>query len=244
MKERPQITAAEMLSRLETAAWTRELGPEMLEPLARYIELLAAANRRFNLTAIRDAAGMEQLHLRDSLTLLPVVDRAPSGPLLDVGSGAGLPGLPLAIARPDRQVCLLESMARRADYLRETAAALGLGNIRVLTARAEEAARDPAWREHFALVTARAVAPLGTLVELCVPYLKRDGLFVAMKSDDPEELAAADPALEALRVELLERHDYDIPGAGKPRCLLVFRRTGSLPQRFPRPLAQIRRGPP
>ncbi|MDI9498541.1 MAG: 16S rRNA (guanine(527)-N(7))-methyltransferase RsmG [Bacillota bacterium] len=246
MKERPLIPAADMLARLEAAAWTRGLGlaPETLAQLARYVELLAAANRRFNLTAIRDAAGMEQLHLCDSLMLLPFVDRAPAGPLLDVGSGAGLPGLPLAIARPGRRICLLESMTRRADFLRGTAADLGLGNIRVIAARAEEAAHDPGLRERFALVTARAVAPLGTLVELCVPYLQPDGIFVAMKSADPDELAAAERAIQALRVRLAERQDYEIPGAGKPRCLLVFRRTGSLPQRFPRPLAQIRRGPP
>ncbi len=246
MKERPLIPAAVMLARLEAASWTRrfELAPEMLEALAGYVELLSAAGRRFNLTAIRDADGMEQLHLRDSLMLLPLVDRSPAGPLLDVGSGAGLPGLPVAIARPEREVWLLESMLRRVGFLRETAAALGLENVRILAARAEEAAHEPDWRERFALVTARAVTSLGTLLELCVPYLQPDGIFVAMKSDDPEELAAAGRTMDVLRVRLVERHDYEIPGAGKRHCLLVFQRTGSLSPRFPRPFGQIRRGPP
>ena len=168
--------------------------------LHRYRDLLLEANATLNLTAVRDSVEIERRHIDESLAALRALESAgmlPGGAkVIDVGSGGGLPGIPLAIARPDLSVTLLEATGKKAAFLERAAKDLQLGNVRVLAARAEEAAHDPAEREAYDLATARAVAPLATLLELTLPFVRVGGALGAMKgSRAEEEIAAAGVAL-------------------------------------------------
>src|SRR3954465_11388362 len=167
--------------------------------LARYLDLLLDANQRMNLTRITDRAAAEVQHVGDALTLLPLL---PAGPhrLADVGSGGGVPGIPLAIARPDAQVVLVESTKKKAAFLASAVKALGLSNVTVSDARAEDAGQSAQFRETFDVATARAVATLDWLVEWCIPLVKpKTGKVLAMKGARvAEELPAAAKAIKLL----------------------------------------------
>jgi 16S rRNA (guanine527-N7)-methyltransferase len=168
--------------------------------LAAYAHRLAAAAAVMSLTTVRDPAGIERRHLGESLALARTLAAAavlPAGAaVIDVGSGGGLPGIPLAIARPDLHVALLEATAKKAAFLAETVTALGLDNVAVLAVRAEDAGRDPAHRERYDLAVARAVAPLPTLAELTLPLVRVGGHVAAVKgSRHAREIAAATAAI-------------------------------------------------
>ncbi|MGD9890540.1 MAG: 16S rRNA (guanine(527)-N(7))-methyltransferase RsmG [Dehalococcoidia bacterium] len=165
----------------------------------RFRDLLAQAP--FNVTSVRDPSDIEQRHIGESLALVRALAAAghlPSGArVIDVGSGGGLPGIPMAIARPDLAVVLLEATGKKADFLEDVAQRLHLRNVRVLAARAEEAAHQPDERERYDLATARAVAPLATLVELTLPFVRVGGALAALKgSRADEEIAAAAVAVQ------------------------------------------------
>jgi 16S rRNA (guanine527-N7)-methyltransferase len=162
------------------------LSPSQGEALERYLDLLLAANQRMNLTRITDREQARIQHIADAMTLLPHLPPAPHR-LADVGSGGGVPGIPLAIARPNADVTLIESVAKKAAFLEETAAALGLANITVWRGRAEE------WRgEPFDVVAVRAVAPMAKLLDWCRPLVAPGGKLLAMKGPKlAEELEAA-----------------------------------------------------
>ena len=167
-----------------------------VERLDRYAQLLLEKNQVMNLTAITEPEQVARLHMLDCAALLnvcPLEGRR----LLDVGTGAGFPGMVLKILVPSLDVTLLDSLNKRLDWLAETCGALGLHGVRTVHARAEEKSHDPAFREQFDAVTSRAVAELRTLCELCLPYVKVGGVFLAMKSVDSDgELSAAGPAME------------------------------------------------
>ena len=183
-----------------------DLSPEQRGQLARYLDRLLAANERFNLTRVRDRAEAEALHVGDALALLP---HLPVGAfeLCDVGSGGGVPGVPLAIARPDVRVTLVESVGKKADFLRETAEALGLANAEVARGRAESLAN-----RQFDVVTARAVASLGKLLVWCRPIVRRGGVLLAMKGPRlGEELEAAAGVIRSQRATITV-HPYELAG--------------------------------
>lgn len=214
-----------------------ELTAAQRSQLERFLQLLLDANTRFNLTALRDPGVAWQRHIVESLRLLPLLGEAES--LLDVGSGGGLPGMVLAIARPELAVTLLEASTKKARFLTEARDALGLGNVNVDCRRAEDAAApgEPL-REHFDLATARAVAALPVLLELTVPFLRVGGRVLAVKGERAhEELAAAAGALRALHVELekAERH----PSA---TVLLLVKRAAT-PELYPRRPGEPERKP-
>jgi 16S rRNA (guanine527-N7)-methyltransferase len=167
--------------------------------LLDYVALLAKWNRTYNLTAIRDPAAMVKQHLLDSLSVLPHLPLAEGGRLADAGSGAGLPGIPLAIARPAWQVVLAESNQKKAAFLRQCAIELGLGNVAVHEGRVE------AWRPQplFDLVISRAFAALEEFIAACRHLITPGGVLAAMKGTAPENRPAG-CALIALRVPLLE----------------------------------------
>jgi 16S rRNA (guanine527-N7)-methyltransferase len=176
--------------------------PEQTALLEQYLSLLLAQNQAFNLTAITDPAEARVKHLEDSLTLLPELADV-TGAVVDVGSGGGLPAIPLAIVRPDLEFTLLESTAKKARFLEQTARALKLGNVRVENDRAETFARGPS-REKFAVATSRACARLPVLLELCLPLLKVGGRKLAIKGEQAlQEVAEAQRALELLRGKLV-----------------------------------------
>jgi 16S rRNA (guanine527-N7)-methyltransferase len=177
-----------------------ELSEEEISRFGRYLALLAEANARMNLTAIRDADEAWVRHVFDSLTLLRVLAEAPAGAsIADIGSGGGAPGLLLAIALPASKVTLIEATGKKAAFLEETAAALGLSNVHVVNARAEDAGQDAQFREQFDVVTARAVGPMKVVAELTIPFAKPEGMVTLIKGAKAEdELAEARQALHRL----------------------------------------------
>jgi len=204
-----------------------------LELLSRYLDLLLQTNERMNLTRITDRVSAEVQHVGDALTLLPYI---PAGPLrlADVGSGGGVPGLPLAIARPDAEVLLLEATKKKATFLSQAAGELGLTNIRVSDLRAEDAGRDPNFRETFDVVCARAVGTLDWLAEWCLPLVKKGGRMLAMKGPRAaEELPLAEHAIRLLGGGSPDVHPADLPGS-RNHVIIQIRKTGKTPAAYPR----------
>jgi 16S rRNA (guanine527-N7)-methyltransferase len=189
------------------------LDARALERLGQYLDLLLRWNQAYNLTAVRDPDEMLDRHIADCLAIVP---HLPPGTLADLGSGAGLPGLVVAIAEPERPVFLVESNGKKARFLREVKRALGLSAVTVVEARAE--AKHPA--QPVAVVTARALAELAELVRLAASWLGGDGVLVAMKSKSAEhELAALPPSWALQRVV-----DLAVPGLAAERNLVLLRR--------------------
>jgi 16S rRNA (guanine527-N7)-methyltransferase len=159
---------------------TAGLPPGFLDAVERYVALLLGANQRINLTRLTEPDEVARLHLLDAVSALPLVD-ATEGLVVDLGSGGGVPAIPLALARPARHWTLVDSVRRKADALREMCERLGLRQVTVLGDRAETIGRDPAHRERYGLATARACAPLPVLAELALPLLRVGGSLVAWK---------------------------------------------------------------
>lgn len=209
------------------------LSPEQHARLTHYLDLLLDANaRRMNLTRITDRSAAEIFHVADALTLLPFL---PAGAfcLADVGSGGGVPGIPLAIARPDAQVVLIESTKKKAAFLRDAARELGLHNVQVADARAEEVARTDR-RESFDVVAARAVGQLAWLAEWCLPLARRGGKVLAMKGAKvADELPAAAQAIRLLGGGQPVVHPVALPGA-EHHVIVEIPKIASTDPRFPR----------
>ncbi len=221
--------------RTGAAALGRRLPPAALEAYRQHYALLRAHNARAGLTSITDPVEVAIKHYLDSLMVELVAPLAPGETLADLGPGAGFPGMVLAIAHPEAQVTLVESSAKRADFLRLAAEELGLGNVTVLGARAEEAGQDPGQRERFDLVTARAVAALPVLLEYGLPLVRVGGRFVAMKGPETEEeIGQAREALELLGGKLAAIHRLSLPRGLGERTLLLFEKIAPTPARYPR----------
>lgn len=225
------------LLREEAAAWGVALDEGQLARFARFLDLLAAEAGRFNLTAIRDPGEIVRKHFLDSLAGARLMEAESAFPrrLIDVGSGAGFPGLPLKIARPELEVTLVEKNRKKAAFLRRAVAALELAGVRVLAVRAEEAGRDPEHRERYEYAAARAVAEIKVLAEYCLPLVRPGGLFLAYKGPDVgDELARAGGALRALNGRVRETLEFALPAGGERRTLVVVVKTGPTPGRYPR----------
>lgn len=214
------------------------------EQLARYGELMLEKNQVMNLTAIRDEEGVARLHMLDSAALMTVADLSGKKTLIDVGTGAGLPGLPLKILNPDLDVTLLDSLNKRVDWLQETAAALSLQGIRAVHARAEELALEPGYRDSFDFAAARAVADLRLLCELCLPFVRVGGLFLAMKSvESGREIQDAASAAARLGGKIRGSADYDVPGTGITHRVVLVEKVSPTPKGYPRRWAKIKKSP-
>ncbi len=215
-----------------------ELTDAQLAQLDELASLLQEWNSRLNLTSITERVEIERKHLADSLAPAAHGWRALSGrqphSLLDVGSGAGFPALPLAIAFPDVRVTAMEKSRKKAEFIELAAAHLGL-DVRVLRSRAETEGQRPIWRETFDLVLARAVAYLPTLAEYCLPLTRVGGHFIAMKSESlEEEMNDGIAAVEHLGGRLQEPIAYEIPGLTGTRWLLVVEKVARTPKEYPR----------
>jgi len=206
------------------------LEPAEMEHLALFLGLLTDANTRMNLTRIVDPADAWHRHVLDSLSLLPFIESVGAANLLDLGSGGGMPGLVLAIVRPDLPITLLDATLKKARFLQETASQLGLDNVTVISERAESlGTHDGGGRDGWDVVTARAVAKLPVLLELALPLVTPDGLLLAIKGDTAhDEIEASAKALRVLHasVELTQR-----TATG---TVVVVRRNGPIPRDYPR----------
>lgn len=219
-----------------------KLKAEQAERFQVYMEMLMEWNQKLNLTAITEPDEIVEKHFLDSLTVLTACKLKEGAKLLDVGTGAGFPGLPLKIARPDLELTLLDGANKKLNFLGEVCGALGLDAKRIHK-RAEEAGRDAAFREGFDVVTARAVASLNVLAEYCLPLVKMKGFFVAMKGPGAgDELAVAQRALELLGGDQVEVKPVQLPSAGE-RNLVVARKLRFTPKEYPRHGGTINKHP-
>ncbi len=213
----------------------------------RYAALLCEWNEKMNLTGITDPYGIVVRHFVDSLTLCALLPEGAT--LIDVGTGAGFPAIPVAIARPDVTVTLLDSLKKRLTFLDTVVAELKLSAVTV-HARAEDGGHKDELRERFDVATARAVASLPVLCEYCLPFVKTGGKFVALKGPDADnELADARRAAKVIGGRLQESVAAQIPACPKDgeevftRRLVVFDKPNATPKRFPRPAAKIAKAP-
>lgn len=217
------------------------MGSGLIPRLAGFAELVLERNQVMNLTAIMEPKDVAALHLLDSLELAALAGLE-TGRLVDVGCGAGFPGVPTAIARPGLQVTLLDSLGKRVDFLREACGKLGLENVECIHQRAEEFAG--ARREAFDFAVSRAVAALPVLCELCLPLVKVGGKMLAMKSaNSDEEIQGAGHAAEVLggRVEWVK--DYTIPTTDVVHRVVCVEKVKATPGKYPRRFALIKKQP-
>jgi 16S rRNA (guanine527-N7)-methyltransferase len=249
------------------AAWDRlaggagELGvplsDEQLDQLRSFVALLCEWNEKFNLTATTRLEDLVEKHLLDSLSCAAAVDFSARETLIDVGTGAGFPGLVLKIAFPHLRVTLLDSLRKRLQFLDRAAADLGLGDVVTVHARAEDAAREPGdrlgpvetpaspyLRERFDVVTSRAVARLNVLAEWTVPFASVGGIVLAMKGPDmSDEVEEARRALRLLGAGQVDVRHLVLPGTDYGRSLVLLRKTRPTPNVYPRRPGTAKRDP-
>lgn len=217
------------------------MGEDRIPQLIEFSMLLLEKNQVMNLTAITEPREVATLHLLDSLALAAHEELA-GKKIIDVGTGAGFPGMPLAIALPGVDMTLLDSLNKRIDFLQEVCNALSLQDITCVHARAEEFAA--AHRESYDFAVSRAVAALPVLCELCLPLVKVGGAFLAMKSShSQEETDQAAKAISLLGGKLERVTDYSIPTTDITHRLLTIRKVSPTPKKYPRRFAQIKKQP-
>ena len=214
-------------------------GP-MLDALDQYAEILVEYNQKVNLTAITDPEGIEDKHFADSLLLANLPETA--GKLVDVGTGAGFPGVVAKIFKPELQLTLMEPTGKRVEFLKYVCAQLGLSGVEFAKERAEEAARK-VWRERFDVATARGVAALPMLSEYCLPLVKVGGVFLAMKGPGAaEELAESGAALKKLGGKGSGVAEFHLPG-GDVRNIIRIKKISQTPPVYPRNGGKIAKSP-
>lgn len=208
------------------------------------VEQLLIDNEKFNLTAITDPAEIFHKHILDSVLCAAALPDVAGKSLLDVGSGAGFPSLPIAAAWPDLRVTAMDATAKKCMHMNDTAAAAQISNFVAVSGRAEEFSRTKLYREQFDFVTARAVARLPILAELCLPFVRVGGCFIAMKGKTaPEELEDSIHGLQKLGGKVEDSRKYFVPGDENPRYLLTIRKISPTPAAYPRQYAQMAKKP-
>ena len=218
--------------------------PQAAGQLAEYGRLLLEQNRVMNLTAITEPDQVVDLHFLDCAALLTIGEDFNGKTLIDVGTGAGFPGLPLKILEPSLTVTLLDSLGKRVTWLESVCDALSLDHVTCLHARSEEQAHQAGYRDSFDYAVSRAVASLEVLCELCLPYVKVGGKFLAMKSvDSAAEVDRAARGIAKLGGRLLPRVDYEIPGTGVSHRVVVVEKVSPTPNGYPRRWARIQKAP-
>ena len=222
------------------STWNIALTGPQLDQLDQYAELLVSYNQKVNLTAITDPEGIEDKHFLDSLLFACQPEVA--GRMVDVGAGAGFPGIVTKIYKPELALTLMEPTGKRVEFLRYVCGQLGLEGVEFAKERAEEAARKT-WREQFDLASARAVAALPVLAEYCLPLVRVGGAFIAMKgASAAEELEAAQGAIRRLGGRYSQTRAFHLPG-GDARSLVVVQKISQTPTAYPRNGGKIAKAP-
>ncbi len=217
-----------------------EVSQEVLRLTRLFIEHLKNVNEKTNLTAITDDESIGTRHLQDSWILYRYIPEQAS--VIDIGSGAGFPGLALKIVRPDLDITLLDSVKKKVDFLRSALNLLAFDRACAIQGRAEELGRDPAYRDHFDVAVARAVTALPALLELSLPLVRPGGLFIAMKGQD-DEISESERVLGLLKGKLKDVVRYQLPDTDQPRSLVIIQKLERTPSRYPRRMAVIKKNP-
>jgi len=217
-----------------------DLPPEAGAAFRAYYDFLEKRGQTVNLTAISGAGEVACLHFLDSLALIGCTSFKESR-VIDIGSGAGFPGIPLKVAEPSIDLTLLDATGKRISFLSELCVELGL-EAACVNARAEEAAHFPELREQYDIVVSRAVARLNILCELCLPFVRVGGTLIAMKSIDSDgEVKEAQNAIKLLGAELQENFDYTIPGTDITHRAVLISKIEATPEKYPRRFAKIQK---
>lgn len=212
-----------------------ELTSEQVEQFQIYYEFLVEKNKVMNLTAITEYEEVVQKHFVDSISLVNAIDVSSYISLIDVGTGAGFPGIPLKIVFPHLNIVLLDSLNKRILFLNEVIEKLHLQNIRAIHSRAEDAAKNKEYREQFDLCVSRAVANLSSLSEYCLPFVKKGGLFVSYKSSNvDDEIVDAKKAFFLLGGKYVEKKEFNLPDSDIGRSLVVIKKEKTTPSKYPR----------
>jgi len=215
-----------------------------VDKLCRYAELLLEQNKVMNLTAITEPEQVARLHFLDSAAILAYAGPLAGKSVIDVGTGAGFPGVVLKILEPSISLTLADSLGKRIDWLGEVCEALSLDSVRRLHVRAEELALEAEYRDAFDVATSRAVAAFPALCELCLPFVRVGGTFLAMKSvESGGEVASGQNAVKRLGGKLLTPIDYPVPGTDVVHRLVRVEKTGPTPKGYPRSWGKIKKAP-
>ena len=218
------------------------INDEQLKLFEKLAELLVEQNKTMNLTAITDPDGIAVKHFADSISLLSACDIPEGARVTDIGTGAGFPGIPLLIMRPDIDLTMIDSTAKKLKYVQSTVDSLGL-IATTLHTRAEEAGQSKEYREKSDIVCSRAVTALNVLCEYCMPFVKVGGLFIAMKAAKAqEEIADAKAAIKLLGGEIIGEKSFSLSDGGE-RTLVIIKKISHIPPKYPRPSAQIAKKP-
>lgn len=217
-----------------------EITAEQYERFGIYARMLVEWNEKMNLTAISDPRGIALKHFLDSVIPLKKIGFPQEAKLIDVGTGAGFPGLPMKICRPDIKLTLLDSLNKRVNFLSEVCKETGI-SAECVHERAEEGGRRQEFREKYDIAVARAVAALPVLAEYCLPYVKVGGMFLALKGPN-EDYTAGEKAVKTLGGEISEAAEYSLPDGDK-RILIVVRKISPVPEKYPRNGGQIAKKP-
>lgn len=216
-----------------------KINEEQLQKLERFYELLISWNEKMNLTRITEKEEVYLKHFYDSLTLVKVVNLKEVQTLCDVGSGAGFPGIVLKIVFPNLKITLIDSLQKRVNYLNEIVKELELKDITAIHTRCEDYARIK--REEFDIVTARAVANLKMLSELCIPMVKIDGYFISMKANAEEEINESKNILNELNSKIEEVNEFNLPKEESKRTLIKIKKIKETNRKYPRSIDKIRK---
>lgn len=230
------------LLKLEAEKIGIQLDETALKRFDKYAEMIVETNKYLNLTAITEPTEMLYKHFIDSLSLLTVVKLQQGAKVVDVGTGAGFPGVVLLIARPDLKITLMDGTNKRLNFIAQVLDELKL-NAEILHSRAELAGKDKKYREKFDLVTARAVANMNTLSEYCLPFAKVGGIFAPMKAAKAEEeIKDSENAIKLLGGRIKEVRQLNIENCGE-RCIIITEKISQTPSKYPRASAQISKKP-
>lgn len=214
---------------------------EMMNQLSIYLEFLTEYNSHTNLTAIKEPEDIYLKHFYDSLTITKAIDLSGNLKILDIGTGAGFPGLVLKIFFPNIELTLLDSNNKKILFLNEVIKELDLKNVNCIHSRAEELPNN--YKEYFDLVTSRAVAHLRILTELAIPYLKVNGLFIPLKGNIEEELQESTNTITKLKSEVINIINFNLPIENSTRNIVTIKKCSSTPTIYPRAYDKIKKKP-